>query len=154
MSVVTFKATAKNLEEGLMVETASRGFKVILDEPEDLGGKNNGMNPIELTLCALGACQSIVAKLFAEQNGIDLQDFRVELEGDLDLRGFQGDPNVRPGFQDVRFTMYMKTDASEEQAKDFARFIEETCPVGDSLANGVRLTLANVVVEKPETLSV
>lgn len=154
MSVVTFKATARNLSEGLMVETESRGFKVILDEPQDLGGTNEGMNPVELTLCALGACQSIVAKLYAKQHGIELQDFRVELEGDLDTRGFKGDPNVRPGFSEIRFNMIMKTDASEEKAREFAAFIERTCPVGDSLMNNVKLTLSDVIVEKMEPLSV
>lgn len=145
----TFKATTKILEGGLTVESSSRNFKVILDEPKSLGGTDKGMNPVELVLCALGGCQGIVAKAYAKHKGIDLKDFWVELEGDLDVRGFKGDPNVRPGFQEIRFKMHMKTDASPEQAKEFAKFIENTCPVGDSLANGVSLKLSDVVVEKP-----
>ncbi|UAC47665.1 OsmC family protein [Bacillus aquiflavi] len=153
MSIVTFKATAKNLDEGLLVETASRGFKVMMDEPKYLGGTDKGMNPVEMTLCALGACQSIVAKIYAKQFGIDLRAFRVELEGDLDPAGFQGKKEVRPGFQAVRFKMYMECDASEEKANEFALFIERTCPVGDSLQNPVKLELAGVVVEKPNVMT-
>ncbi|WAA13380.1 OsmC family protein [Fervidibacillus halotolerans] len=145
----TFKATTKILEGGLSVESSSRNFKVVLDEPKSLGGTDKGMNPVELVLCALGGCQGIVAKAYAKHKGIDLKDFRVELEGDLDVRGFKGDPNVRPGFQEIRFKMYMKTDASPEKVKEFAQFIENTCPVGDSLTNGVSLKLSDVVVEKP-----
>lgn len=147
MALETFKATVKTLDKGLMVEADSRGFKVILDEPENLGGTNEGMNPVELILCALGACQSIVAKAFAQKNGIELESFRVELEGDLDPAGFMGDKTVRPGFQAIRYNMYMKCDATEEKAKEFANFIEELCPVGDTLQNGVKLELAEVVLE-------
>lgn len=147
MAVETFKATVKTLEKGLMVEAVSRDFKVILDEPKNLGGTDEGMNPVEMVLCALGACQSIVAKAFASKHRIKLESFRVELEGDLDPAGFMGDPNVRPGFQAIRYKMYMKCDASEEKAKEFADFIEGCCPVGDSLQNGVKLELAGVVLE-------
>ncbi|MBE6829194.1 MAG: OsmC family peroxiredoxin, partial [Ruminococcaceae bacterium] len=54
--LTTFKAVAKKSPEGLKVETNARGFKIVLDEPEDLGGTNTGMNPVEAILCSLGAC--------------------------------------------------------------------------------------------------
>lgn len=147
MALETFKATAKILNKGFMVETTSREFKVIVDETEELGGSNEGMNPVELTLCALGACQSIVAKTFAKKFKIKLEEFWVELEGDLDLAGFMGDPNVRPGFQAIRYKMHMKCDATEKKAHEFADFIESRCPIKDSLQTGVELQLTGVVVE-------
>ena len=63
-------------------------FKLILDEPESLGGNDKGMNPVECLLVALGACKCIVAKAFAQKNRINLQDIRIELEGILDPDGF------------------------------------------------------------------
>ncbi len=51
----TFKATARKTANGLQVEANARGFKITLDEPEELGGTNTGMNPVEAVLCALGA---------------------------------------------------------------------------------------------------
>ncbi|KAJ51797.1 putative OsmC-like protein [Clostridium tetanomorphum] len=144
----TLKATAKKLPEGLQVETDSRGFKISLDEPEDLGGTNKAMNPMELVLCGLGACQSIVASAFAEQQGIDLQDFWIELEGDFDPEGFLGISDVRPGYSEIRFKMHIKSNSSEEDIKRFADFIEKTCPVGDTLANTVKLVRTDVIIEK------
>ena len=32
--------------------------------------------------------------------------------------------------------------------KQFANFIEKTCPVGDTLQNGVQLVLSDIIVEK------
>ncbi len=103
MAVETFKAVSKKLPEGLAVESEVRGFKMVLDEPKELGGTNKGMNPVEALLCALGSCQTIVASVFAKANGINLQDFWVELEGDIDLDGFMGKSDVRPGFLEIRF---------------------------------------------------
>ena len=143
--LTTFKATAKKLPEGLQVETDARGFKIMMDEPEDLGGTNVAMNPVEAVLCALGACQSIVAAAFAEAQDFHYEEFSVELEGDLDPDGFMGLADVRNGFQEIRFTMHFKTNESQEKAEAFADFIENTCPVGDCLTNGVKLVRAGVV---------
>ena len=78
-----FKATAKKTETGLQVLTNARNFSITIDEPEALGGTDTGMNPVEAVLCALGACQSIVAAAFAEMENFKFEEFHVELEGDL-----------------------------------------------------------------------
>ena len=142
-----FSADATKLPEGLQVETSSRGFKILMDEPKELGGTDASLNPVEAVLCALGACQSICAFAFAKAQGIDLRGFRVELEGDLDPDGFMGKAPVRNGFSEIRFKMHMQTSAPQKQAEAFADFIEARCPVGDCLANGVKLVRSGVVVE-------
>jgi len=145
--LTTFKATATKLPGGLQVDTESRGFKIIMDEPEDLGGTNVSLNPVEAVLCALGACQTIVAFAFAEAQGIQLDGFHVELEGDLDPDGFMGLADVRNGFQEIRFIMQFKTNEPIEKIEAFAEFIEKTCPVGDCLQNGVKLVKSGVVID-------
>ncbi|MEA4920545.1 MAG: OsmC family protein [Clostridiaceae bacterium] len=141
----TFKATAKKLPEGLQIETSSRGFKILLDEPEELGGTNAGMNPVEALLCALGACQAIVASAFAEAQDFKFEEIHIELEGDLDPDGFMGLADVRNGYQEIRYSMHFKTNESQEKAEAFADFVESRCPVGDCLANGVKLKRKSVV---------
>ena len=145
--LTTFKASAKKLPEGLQVETDSRGFKILLDEPQALGGTDKGLNPVEAILCALGACQTIVAFAFAQSQGIALEGFHVDVEGDLDPDGFLGKAPVRNGFQEIRYTMHFKTNAPKEKAEAFASFIESRCPVGDCLQNGVKLVRSGVIVE-------
>lgn len=146
--LTTFKAVAKKLPEGLQVDTESRGFKILMDEPEDMGGTDASLNPVEAVLCALGACQSIVAAAFAQANDFHFEEFYVELEGDLDPDGFMGlADDVRNGFQEIRFTMHFKTNESQEKAEAFADFIEARCPVGDCLMNGVKLVRSAVVRE-------
>ena len=145
--LTTFKATAVKLAEGMQVEAAARGFKIILDEPKDLGGTDVGMNPVEAVLCALGACQAIVAAAFAQGRSFAYESVSVELAGDLDPDGFLGKADVRNGFQEIRYTIRFKTGESLEKAEEFAAFIEERCPVADCLANGVKLVRDRVIVD-------
>ncbi len=144
--LTTYKAIAIKAPEGLKVETQSRTFKIIQDEPKELGGTDLGMSPVETLLCALGACQAIVASAFAQLHQINLEGFHVEIEGDIDLDGFRGKKDVRPGFQAIRYKMHFKTNDSIEKVEKFAEFIERTCPVGDSLENGVKLINAGIIV--------
>ena len=74
MAVVTFKATSK-LMSGLQVDNYVRDFKIRMDEPQNLGGTDTGMNPVEALLAALGSCVTIVAAAFAKAHKIDLQNF-------------------------------------------------------------------------------
>lgn len=145
--LTTYKAVAKKLPEGLKVETKSRGFTIIQDEPKSLGGTDIGMSPVETLLCALGACQAIVASAFAKLHNINLDGFHVELEGDIDLDGFRGKKGIRPGFQEIRYKMHFKTNNSAEKIEKFVDFIERTCPVGDSIENGVKLINTGFVIE-------
>ncbi len=149
MPSVTFKATSRKLPGGLAVESESRGFKVTMDEPKDLGGTDTGMNPVEALLCALGSCQCIVAAAFAKSKGISFEELWLDVEGDLNPAGFlKGLPDVRRGFEEVRFTLHIKTDADTEKVYDFAEFIEDRCPVEDNLKNGVPVVAQPVVIER------
>lgn len=58
------------------------------------------------------------------------------------------DPNVRPGYQEVRFKMHIKTDAPQDKVEAFQHFIESRCPVGDSLGKDVSLKPSTLVIEK------
>lgn len=148
MAIQTFKAQA-TLKENVLVETKARGHKLIIDEPASLGGTDKGMNPVEVLLAGLGACQSIVARTYAKKFDIRLDAFSVELEGDLDLDGFFGKSDVRPGYSTIRYHYHIETDASEEKVNTFIEFIEKHCPVGDTIANKVELAAGEVTITNP-----
>jgi uncharacterized OsmC-like protein len=147
MAIMTFKAESR-LKDGLSVESTAGKFTVLMDEPETLRGTDTGMNPVEMLLCSLGACQCIVARLFAKAQRIKFEEFRVELEGDLDTDGFlRGKDDLRPGLSEIRYTLHIKTDASREKVEDFAAFIKKRCPVSDVIVNGTTIIQKEVVHE-------
>jgi uncharacterized OsmC-like protein len=146
VAIHTFKAESV-LKSGLSVENKSGKFTIIADEPPSMRGTHTGMNPVEMLLCALGACLCITARFFARSQQIDLQDFRVEVEGDLDPAGFiKGTQGVHPGFRQIRTTIYIKAKAPEEKINQFVEFVKKRCPVGDTLLQGVPI-VENFVVQ-------
>lgn len=130
----------------MVVRAKSRQFEITIDEPKELGGTDTGMNPVELLLCAFGACQAIVARVYAPQFGLELRDFRIELEGDVDIDGFLSRADVRCGFSEIRYNIHIKSDASEKKIQEFAAFVKQKCPVGDTIGEHVRMVLNKVVL--------
>lgn len=144
----TANAVVKGLDEGLQAESSVRNFKVLMDEPTALGGTDKAPNPVELVLTALGGCQVIVAKCFAKAHDFKFEEVYVELEGDFDPDGFMGkNPEVRNGFQEIRSNICFKTEESQEKVDAFVEFIENTCPVGDNLMNGVPVNTQGKIIK-------
>jgi uncharacterized OsmC-like protein len=122
----------------MKVESEARGFKIVNDEPVELGGTDLGMNPVEALLCAIGACQCMTARFFARSLKIDLEEYRVDVEGDLDSKGFlKGDAGVRPGLQEIRLAIHIKSEAPPEKIAKLMTLVESRCPVGETVLNGV-----------------
>lgn len=144
MAITTFKGMARSVE-GLRVEGKSRGLRTMFDEPEDLGGTNEGMNPIEMMLNSLGACQVITAKLIAADFDVKLEGMWVDIEGDVDLDGFKGVQGVHPGLTEIRFQMNFVTEAPEEKVRQLAAEVEHRCPVGSTLASSVKLSQSKII---------
>lgn len=146
MSLTHFKASAQQLA-GSAVRVQARNFSLLLDEPAALGGSDSGPTPIEALLGTLGACQIIVARLYAERFEVQLDDFRVEVEGGLDLDGLLDRADVRSGLQTVRYSFHIRTPSPPERVNRLVEFLQAHCPVGDSLAVPVQLELTGVHLE-------
>jgi len=139
MANTIFKANTKWTGESLYCEGTSRDFKIAVDEPKALGGTDKAMNPVEMLLNALGGCITICAAAFAKGCGVDLKGCSVDIEGDLDPAGFTGkDPNVRPGFQEIRYKINLDTPSPQENIQKLLDLIELRCPVSDTL-KGVKV---------------
>lgn len=129
------------------MDVQARNFTVRVDEPRESGGEDTGMNPVELLLCSLGACQLVAASAFSRQMRIDLDEIWVEVEGDMDSAGMMGYTGIRPGYQNIRFVFHVKTDAQPAKVQALIDLVEQRCPVGDSLNSGVPMEKAKIIME-------
>jgi putative redox protein len=130
------------LQQGFRSEVELRDHRLVVDEPAALGGTDTGPNPVELILAALGTCQEITYRAYATALGIELESIAVELEGDLDLRGFLAvAPSVRPGYEQIRGTVRIASTASAEQLQRLRDVVNTHCPVLDILRNDVPVAL-------------
>ncbi len=138
----TFQAHSR-LGDGLNSNIAIRQFQVAVDEPPGLGGNDAAPNPVEYVLAALGACQEITYRLYADALGIPLTGVSVQLTGEIDLRGFFNvDPSVRPGFERVTANVTLESPASEAELTRLKEIVDAHCPVLDLLRNPTPVTTA------------
>lgn len=131
---------------GFQVETCSRDFKLLADEPEMLCGTNTAANPVEMVLQAYGACLSIGYAMNAAVRNIEIEEIAIELEGEIDLPGFLGlEPpeelgmDKLPGFKHVTARVRIKADADEAALRDLHEHVVATSPVGVTLSRPVEV---------------
>lgn len=144
MSLIKFAINVKS-ENPTRTLVEARGFKLILDEPENFGGTNTGLNPVEYQLAALSGCITVMGHLIAKEMGFELKGINSQIEGDLDPGRFSGKSmQERAGFKEIRVSITPDCDADEETLNTWVRAIEERCPVSDNLSHPTPLQLAVV----------
>lgn len=63
MADMVFRAQV--VGEGVRSVANIRGKQIVIDEPASLGGTDQGPNPVELVLAALGGCLNVLVASFA-----------------------------------------------------------------------------------------
>ncbi len=125
-------------------EDASRSKPMVFDadEPPVLLGENKGANPVEYVLTALSACLTTSLVAHAAARGIKLDEVESKLEGDLDVRGFLGiSDKVRNGYDKIRVTFKIKSDAPEEKLRELVEMAQKRSPVFDIVTNPVPVSV-------------
>jgi uncharacterized OsmC-like protein len=126
----------------------ARGFKIILDEPEDLGGTNEGPNPVEYILASLSGCLNVVGHMVAKEMGFNLRGLEFELEGDLNINKATGkNTRDRAGYKEIRVIVKPDTDADQITLDKWLKTIESRCPVSDNIANTTPVKISLEVLE-------
>ena len=132
---------ATELSEGMRCETTSRGHTAVADEPRSLGGTDTAQSPIELFLTSIATCQAATYRLWAAELGIALDRVTVEVEGDIDLRGYLGlDDDIAPGYGELRLRVRLEGPESEARYRHLAEEAERHCPLLDAVVRPLPLT--------------
>lgn len=53
------KATVKWVDGAMFIGESGSGHAVVMDGPEEIGGRNMGIRPMEMLLLGVGACSSV-----------------------------------------------------------------------------------------------
>jgi uncharacterized OsmC-like protein len=97
----------------------------------------------DMLLEALAACAGVTMAAVATSIGVDLRGGTVRAEGDLDFRGTLGvSKEARVGFQQIRLTFDLDTDASADQLADLRRLTERYCVVYQTLRQAPVIALS------------
>jgi uncharacterized OsmC-like protein len=127
--------------DGSRVTPRTRHFVIMMDAPAGLGGVDSGPAGIEVALVALAGCLTSGVATNAALFDVPIDGLEIDMEGDIDLRGMLGhDKTVRSGFSDIRYTVTVQSPASEEKVRKCKETIDRKSPVGETLANPVKIT--------------
>jgi uncharacterized OsmC-like protein len=134
-NLLKFSIQSKS-ETPARTEIETRGFKLIVDEPAELGGTNQAPNPVEYILAGYAGCINVVAHITAKELNIDPKDLQISIEGDLNpARLFGTSYEERAGYQNITVKLKTKNPIAEVVKNQWLREIENRCPVNDNLRN-------------------
>ncbi len=73
---------------GLRCRVSAGRFELIVDEPESVGGTDQGPQPTELLLASIAACFTLAMAYSAGKRGVELTGLQVRATGDYDGPSF------------------------------------------------------------------
>ncbi|MEH6634750.1 MAG: OsmC family protein, partial [Halioglobus sp.] len=76
------KATVKWTDGAMFVGESGSGHSVVMDGPEDLGGRNLGPRPMEMLLLGTGGCSIYDVMSMLKKSRQQVVDCRVELQAE------------------------------------------------------------------------
>jgi putative redox protein len=76
------KGTVKWLDGAMFIGESGSGHSVVMDGPEDLGGRNLALRPMEMLLLGTGGCAIYDVISMLKKSRQDVIDCRVELEAE------------------------------------------------------------------------
>ncbi len=135
MALLNFSTRGEN-ENPTKFVANSRNFKLVVDEPAELGGTDHGANPVEYLLAGFAGCINVVAHIVAREQNLTINKLSIEVEGDLNPGKFLGISNEeRAGFQNINLNINLDTDADQSAIDKWLKEVENRCPISDNLRN-------------------
>ena len=110
-----------------------------------VGGDHDLPNPGDLLCAALAVCADGTIRMIANLLDISILDLRVEVTGDVDVRGCLAiDRTVRVGFRSMtcRIQLRVPPDTDAKRVLMLQKQAEQSCVNLDTLRSGVPVDLA------------
>jgi len=76
------EGTVKWMDGAMFVAESGSGHSVVMDGPEDLGGRNLGPRPMEMLLLGTGGCAIYDVLSMLKKSRQSVRDCRVELQAE------------------------------------------------------------------------
>lgn len=110
-----------------------RNGKLLMDEPENVGGNDLGPDPFSTLLASLAGCTLSTLRMYIDRKGWDIPEINIS----LNLTQENEDELVTT----ISKTLTFSTAISDEQ-KERLLLIAEKCPISKILKNTINLKTA------------
>lgn len=122
-------------ESATRMKVRAGKFSITIDEPQNMGGTDEGPSPIQVLLMALAGCLNVTGHEIARQKGLKLNHMSVRIEGVMNPCNFIGCSfEERAGFQRIKVTIDADMEGvTQEEKEAWALETESRCPVTDNI---------------------
>ena len=121
------KATARTQDHRLRHTVKIGKHSLVADEPQDMGGTDDGPTPQELLAASLASCTAITMQMYAERKGWDIGEIEVGAEYEPAERG-----------SPTKFTMVLRLpEGLDPEQRQRLEVIAAKCPVHRALEGEV-----------------
>lgn len=120
----------------------SRSRVTLKDKVVHIGGDDE-LNPMQMLLATLAACDVDVVAMHASLLGLKIESLSVEATGHFGAQSYLGlDGAPGSGYDAIAYTVRLSVPgATPEQIAHLRKRCERSSPVGDSLARAIPLKL-------------
>ena len=137
-------AARAHLASGLIVDVTGPGDERLrTDMPAGIGGSGTAPSPGWLLRAAAASCVASLIAIRAASTGADVTSIDVEVDSESDDRGILGlDPAIPAGALSTRVVVSIVAPRlSADQIRELAQWAVDHCPVTDSIARPVPVSL-------------
>ena len=131
-------------ESPTKISLRSGKFQLTIDEPEHMGGTNQGPTPMQVMLFALAGCLNMTSHIVAKEKGMNLKGLKIEINGGMNPMKFMGiDDKNRAGFKSVKITLIPQFEKTYDDVM-ISQWIKETearCPVTDNIKDKTKVLI-------------
>ena len=111
------------------------GHRLVIDEPEESGGANQGPSPTRTLAGTLAACTAITMEMYADRKGWDVGELEVEVEMEY------AQSSVPRSFVVI---LRLPTALTEDQVERL-KVIAGKCPVHRALSHDTEVSIEDRV---------
>lgn len=134
----------KRVDDAFHMEARNEDGKVVhMDAAEKIGGRNNGVRPMQMLLMALGGCSAIDIVLILKKQRQEIEDFEIVVDGERE--------EVKDGaalFETINVEFKLKGKIDKEKAeRAVALSMEKYCSVTKTLEKTAKITYSVSVNE-------
>jgi uncharacterized OsmC-like protein len=139
------RSSMKDFEISGQTIQRNSSYTMLFDFPPQFSGEGKGPTVCEACMSSLGACITQAIIVHATARGIHVDNITIDLQGNVDLRGFIGiSSEVRPGAQGFKLNVNIKSSsASKEQVAEIYEIGKRLSPAFDTLTNGTSVIAVN-----------
>lgn len=121
----------------------ARHFKLVVDEPYDLGETDEAANPLEYILAGLAGCINGVGHLVAKELKFVISKLNINVSGAINPDNLLGiSSSDKAGFKSILIDLVPETDADIVTLFKWLKIVEDRCPVKDMLRNETPVKLS------------